>query len=169
MKQAVKLNEPKLMKRLSVLLRSGIPLVKALKVCGFPVQAIDRVSSGNPLHGALGGFFSQHSLALIRIGEHSGAVEKMLDAAADDILRQKKVIEDIMKSLFYPMAVLAMVFASMILFTFFIMPQFSGLFTQMGLHIPQGLTTGQTAAKAFIFAFICSWINLKLFFCHSIK
>jgi len=134
---------------LSVLLRAGLPLDRALKVlidmAAQPaVDALLRdllvsVKGGKPLSEALQAHesvFGTFYISMVRAGEASGQLSAVLDRLVEYLENAKKNRDTVVSALIYP-AILGVVATLSIVFMLaFVVPQFETLFDDMGDALP---------------------------------
>jgi general secretion pathway protein F len=105
---------------LSILSRSGVPLVEALKIAGEVVsntwlrqkiaEATVKVSEGSSLQVALeqSGYFPPMMLYMIASGEASGKLDDMLTRVADHMQQDVEMLLAVLLSLFGPLMLVVM-------------------------------------------------------------
>ena len=105
---------------LSILSRSGVPLVEALFIAGevtsnmcikeAVAEAAEKLKEGSSLHRALDacGFFPPMMIQMIASGEVSGELDNMLDRAAKNQQRELEGLLDTLVGLFEPLILLIM-------------------------------------------------------------
>ncbi|MCH7743287.1 MAG: type II secretion system inner membrane protein GspF [Proteobacteria bacterium] len=105
---------------LSILSRSGVPLVDALKIAGGVVsntwlrekiaEATVKVSEGSSLHLALesSGYFPPMMLYMIASGEASGELDDMLNRVANHMQQDVELLLGVLLSLFGPLMLILM-------------------------------------------------------------
>ena len=105
---------------LSILSRSGVPLVEALFIAGEVTsnlcikeavkEAAEKLKEGSSLHRALDacGFFPPMMIQMIASGEVSGELDNMLDRAAKNQQRELEGLLDTLVGLFEPLILLIM-------------------------------------------------------------
>ncbi|MFP6808506.1 MAG: type II secretion system inner membrane protein GspF [Pseudomonadales bacterium] len=105
---------------LSILSRSGVPLVEAMKIAGEVVsnswlrekvsEATVKVSEGSSLNVALeqSGYFPPMMLYMIASGEASGELDDMLARVADSMQQDVELLLGILLSLFGPLMLILM-------------------------------------------------------------
>lgn len=87
------------------------------------------------------GVFPEYFIKMTEIGEHSGTLEDVMDALSDHYKRQDHLMQSIRDALTYPLILLAMLFAVLLVLMTQVMPVFQEVFQQLGLEI-----TGVSAA-----------------------
>ena len=150
---------------LSVLLRAGLPLDRALKVlidmAAEPAldtllrDLLSAVKGGKPLSEALQaheGVFGTFYISMVRAGEASGQLSAVLDRLVEYLENSKKNRDTVVSALIYP-AILAVVATLSIVFMLaFVVPQFEALFDDMGDALPM-MTRWVIAGADFIEAY----------------
>jgi len=147
---------------LSVLLRAGLPLDRALKVLidmdGQPrMQAVLRellksVKGGKALSIALEPFedtFGSFYLSMVRAGEASGQLSAVLDRLVEHLESAKATRDSVVSAMIYPAILLVVAVLSIVVMLGFVVPQFETLFNDMGDALP-AMTKGVIAAAEFI-------------------
>ena len=147
---------------LSVLLRAGLPLDRALKVLidmdGQPrmrmvlADLLKSVKSGKALSLALQSYedlFGSFYLSMVRAGEASGQLSAVLERLVDHLQSAKKTRDSIVSALIYPAILLVVAVLSIVVMLGFVVPQFETLFNDMGDALP-GMTKVVIGAADFI-------------------
>ncbi|MEH6824731.1 MAG: type II secretion system F family protein [Motiliproteus sp.] len=125
----------------ATLLQAGIPLEKTLgllatindnsKVRKALQQVLTQVRAGASLGDALSGqpgVFSPLYISLVRAGEASGALERVLAHLARYLERSKWLHDTLISALIYPVILACVALASVLLLLTFVVPQFEQLF-----------------------------------------
>lgn len=136
-------------RNLALLLRSGLPLAKAMAVLKGMItnpemsrirdQVFERVRSGSPLSAALAEhreLFGDLYVNMVRAGEHGGTLDQVLGELADLLERSKQLRSSVISALIYPAILLAISVVSVFLLLGFVVPQFESLFADMGDALP---------------------------------
>ncbi len=134
---------------LATLLRSGLPLDRALEILiGLSpnprLQALlarirDEVRGGAALsktmeaHPAV---FSRFYVGMIRAGEAGGALGTVLARIAEFMERSRELKETVTSALIYPTILVLASVTSVLLLLVFVVPQFSQMFEQSGKALP---------------------------------
>lgn len=139
-------------RQFSTLLDAGLPLVRALTIMeqmikpGAMRNAVmdlkDEVESGSGLSDAMAKapkVFDKLYASMIRAGEASGQLGKILSRLADFREKSEKLKKEIIGALIYPVAVLSIATVILALIIIFIVPSFQKMFEQMKLDLP-GMT-----------------------------
>lgn len=136
-------------RELSVLLRAGLPIDRALKVIidmasdeglrELQQDLLDSVKAGKGLSQALQsypGVFSNFYVNMVRSGEASGHLADVLTRLSDYLVNAKSVRSSVISALVYPAILLTVAVLSIIGMLGFVVPQFEALFSDMGDALP---------------------------------
>ena len=147
---------------LSVLLRAGLPLDRALKVLidmdGQPrmravlAELLKAVKGGKALSLALQPYdeiFGPFYLSMVRAGEASGQLSAVLERLVEHLESAKATRDSIVSALIYPAILLVVAVISVVVMLGFVVPQFETLFNDMGDALP-GMTKAVIGAAEFI-------------------
>lgn len=134
---------------LSIMLRAGLALDNALRVLidmshkaavSQLLQSIlNDVKGGTPLSKALmshRSLFSDFYVNMIRSGEASGQMSKVLERLVEHMERLRDLRENAISATIYPAILLLVAILSLIGMLGFVVPQFEKLFTDMGDALP---------------------------------
>ncbi len=136
-------------RQLSTMMTAGVPLVQAIDIIGrghtnprmrdmvLGIKA--DVESGNTLADSLAKqplYFDALFVNLIRAGEHSGALETLLDRIATYKEKTEAIKKKIKKAMFYPVAVLVVATIVTAILLIFVIPEFQSLFNSAGAALP---------------------------------
>lgn len=158
-----------LARQLSLLISTGTPLVEALGAIERQMRdqrwksAVgdirSRVEDGAPLSEAFAAhptLFNPVACSLVRAGESSGGLEKMLDRMARLARQQEKVTSAILGSMLYPAVLLIVSVCVLVLMLTFVLPRFTTMFEALDAPLPATtealLFIGQTM-RAYWWAF----------------
>jgi len=155
-------------RELAVLLRAGLPIDRALKVmiemAGHPKvrelldSLLTSVKAGKGLSQALLSYpdvFNNFYINMVRSGEASGRLGDVLARLADYLANAKAVKSSVISSLIYPAILMVVAVISILGMLGFVVPQFQGLFNDMGDALPL-LTRGVISAGEFLKSY--GWI-----------
>lgn len=147
---------------LSVLLRAGLPLDRALKVLidmdGQPrmravlTDLLKAVKGGKALSVALQPYddiFGPFYLSMVRAGEASGQLSAVLERLVEHLESAKATRDSIVSALIYPAILLVVAVISVVVMLGFVVPQFETLFNDMGDALP-AMTKAVIGAAEFI-------------------
>lgn len=136
-------------RNLALLLRSGLPLAKAMDVMKGMIlnvemsrvrqEVFERVRGGASLSTALAEhreLFGDLYVNMVRAGEHGGTLGQVLGELADLLERSKALRSSVISALIYPSILLAISVISVFLLLGFVVPQFESLFMDMGDALP---------------------------------
>jgi general secretion pathway protein F len=134
---------------LATLLRAGLPLDRALEIlinlAATPavarlLQTIrDSVRGGKSLSQALDmhrEVFSRFYVSIVRAGEAGGALGTVLTRLADNMERSKELRESVMSALIYPVILIFVSVAAVMILLIYVVPQFEQTFAQAGKALP---------------------------------
>ncbi len=143
---------------LAVLLRSGLPIDRALKVLIDMSQNIvvtdllenmlDTIKSGKRLSQSLEPYedlFGSFYISMIRSGETSGHLSTVLSDLTKYLEEAQAVRSRVTSALIYPMILFVVATLSVVAMLGFVVPQFEALFQDMGDALPL-LTRGVISA-----------------------
>jgi type II secretory pathway component PulF len=137
-----------LWRNLAVLLQAGVPLAEALEVClrqqsgGIQVvlrQVLEAVQSGQTLADALARhsrWFDALTLAVVQVGQRSGALATVLGELADYQGRRRAVVNRLSTALLYPAILCAVGTAVVIFLMGHVIPQLLEVLTAAGRELP---------------------------------
>ncbi|MFH1459967.1 MAG: type II secretion system F family protein [Candidatus Omnitrophota bacterium] len=136
-------------RQLAVLLKSGVPILKGLKILSD--QATNRyfqivlgrihneVKDGKTLSSTLAVFpkiFPALYIALVKAGEESGTLEKALLRIAEYRQKQERIFSQIRTALTYPILMGIVGIGTIIFMLTFVMPRLLKIFTRLGQDLP---------------------------------
>lgn len=136
-------------RQLATMMQAGVPLVQAMDIIGrghanprmqdmvLGIKA--DVESGTSLADALAKrplYFDDLFVNLVRAGEHSGTLDKLLDKIATYKEKTEAIKKKIKKAMFYPAAVLVVAIVVSIILLVFVIPEFQSLFSSFGADLP---------------------------------
>lgn len=135
-------------KQLSVLLKSGIPLLQALellveqtegKMRSIVIDLKDNIKEGASLADSLSRYpktFESTYIQLVRAGEASGRLEFILDRLTLYLERQQALTKKIRGALTYPLIQLGIIIIVVGILLTFVVPQISQIFEGQGTTLP---------------------------------
>ena len=169
-------------RELSVLLRAGLPIDRALKVMidmaantqlrELLEELLSSVKAGKGLSQALQSYpqvFSNFYINMVRSGEASGHLAEVLTRLAEYLSNAKTVRSSVVSALIYPAILLTVAVLSIVGMLGFVVPQFEALFNDMGDALPvltRAVISAGEAVKSY------GWLMLLLvvgigFFCRN--
>jgi general secretion pathway protein F len=138
-----------LTRELATLLRSGLPLDRALEILiglaqtphmqTLLAQVRDDVRGGAALSTALEAHpdvFTRFYIGMIRAGEAGGALGNVLARISEFMERSQELKETVKSALIYPTILVLVSITSVMLLLIFVVPQFSQMFEQSGKALP---------------------------------
>ncbi len=135
-------------KQLSVLLKSGVPLLQALELLvdqsegslrSIVVRLKDGIKEGSSLADQLSRYpkiFDNIYVQLVRAGEASGKLELILERLTAYLERRQEIIKRIKKALSYPLLQLGVVTAVVIVLLTFVVPKIAATFETQKTVLP---------------------------------
>ncbi|MCG8588407.1 MAG: type II secretion system F family protein [Proteobacteria bacterium] len=148
---------------LSVVIESGIPLLQGLRdlaeqnpgVLGDTIADIaEAVEGGSALSDALGEHpevFSELIRSLVRAGEQSGALDRVLADLVQYLEWRESLGRKLRTALAYPAVVVAGVFGLILVVSTYVLPNFLGIFSELGIELP-ATTRALVATHQFVLA-----------------
>ena len=138
-----------LMRYLSLMLKVGTDLFKAIEFLSedfekpatrlFLLEVKSNLEKGNPFYTSFQNhpeLFSEVDTNLIKAGEESGNLEKILDQISISYSKQADLQNKIRSALIYPVLLLVVAFVIIILLITFVIPRLSSVFSDSGVEIP---------------------------------
>ncbi|MCP3876746.1 MAG: type II secretion system F family protein [Desulfobacteraceae bacterium] len=164
---------------ISMMLKSGIPIVTALEESAinsdrpnFESDISDMIitlQGGSSFSGAVEAnkhIFPKSVIHLIRIGEASGTLDERIKDASDHLKRIHGIISDTKQALLYPSFVMGTMFIGLIFWLYYVVPKIVTLFTEMDVQLP-ALTVFIINTSGFVQSYIFELISaliISIFF-----
>jgi type IV pilus assembly protein PilC len=136
-------------RQLATMISSGLSLLRALSILASQTEnkklagILQRVSVDVENGGSLSDAFAKHPVDfpplmvnMIRAGETGGFLEKAMESLAVNYEKESKLRSAIKSAMAYPVMVLLMSFAAVILMLVFIVPVFKEMFDGLGSELP---------------------------------
>lgn len=136
-------------RQLSSMLTSGLTLMQALVIlkdqmgssglADIVQTVVLDVENGKTLSSAIEKYdstFSPIYIALIKTGETSGLLDKVLTRLADNLEKQETLLQTIRSALLYPVVIIAMMVVVTIIMMVFVIPQLSVLYGNLNIELP---------------------------------
>lgn len=135
-------------KQLTVLLRSGVPLVQALELLteqtsgglqNIVISLRDNIKEGKSLAEAMQKYpnvFDNIYIQLVRAGEASGKLEIILERLTDYLAKRAEISAKIRGALIYPAIQLVIVLLVVVFLLSFVVPEIAGLFKKQNMQLP---------------------------------
>lgn len=138
-----------LFRQLSLMMHAGISLNNALEIIikqtqndslRYRIQDISQtIQDGQSLSAAFTQnkkIFSTYMISLVKVGEFSGTLDKILVYLANDLEKKRKIFEKIRIALVYPVLVLVVAFVVVIFIFIFVIPVLANMFVNMNIEMP---------------------------------
>ncbi len=136
-------------RQLSSMLTSGLTLMQALGILKEQIEnpkmkevvlgIIADVQDGKTFSSAIGKYpkvFSKIYISLIRAGESSGFLDKILLRLADNLEKDQKLKGTIRSALMYPVIIVILMVVVMGVMMIFVIPQLTVLYQNLGISLP---------------------------------
>ncbi len=136
-------------RQLSSMLASGLTLMRALDIlkdqmpnahmAEIVTTIINDVEEGKTLAQAIEKHpkvFSPIYISIIKAGEQSGLLDKVLARLADNLEKQEKLKSTIRSALMYPVIVVILMVVVMMIMMVYVMPQLSILYQNLNVPLP---------------------------------
>lgn len=134
---------------LSTMIAAGLPIIQALdilsrdedniKMHDFIVSVKSNVSAGKTLSESFVKFpeyFSNLYCSLIRTGEKSGALDKILNRLGTYLEKTEALKRKIKKAMIYPIAIVTVAIVVSLILLLFVVPKFQQIFSSFGAKLP---------------------------------
>ena len=135
-------------KQLSVLLKSGVPLLQSLELLvdqfkgrlhSVLIQIKDEVKEGKPLADAMSQYpkiFDSIYVQLVRAGEASGKLDEILLRLTEFLERTAQIKSRIRSAMQYPIVQMVIAVGVVLILLTAVVPQLEGLFEAQGDNLP---------------------------------
>lgn len=136
-------------RQLSSILTSGLTLMQALEILKDQVQRnsmkdvingiIGEIEEGKTFANAISKYphvFSPIYISLIRAGESSGFLDKILLRLADNLEKQQRLRNTVRAALMYPAVIVILMIAVMTVMMLFVIPQLNSLYISLNISLP---------------------------------
>jgi type II secretory pathway component PulF len=133
----------------SVMLRSGVTLTSALEEAAGDSESPDfeadiknmilSIEGGSNFSDAAENYphiFPKTVIYLIRLGEETGKLDRMLMDAAEHLKRVQKIVSDTKQALLYPCFVFIAMGAGLLFWFYYVVPKIVSLFKAMDVSLP---------------------------------
>lgn len=97
----------------------------------------DRCNLGESFYSSVdaAGVFPKYALDMIRIGEQSGKLEEVMRSLATHYKREENIANGIKNAVTYPLIIVAMMFAVILVLVIKVLPIFNDVFKQLGTEM----------------------------------
>lgn len=135
-------------KQMSVLLKSGVPLMQSLellseqfegKLRSIIISLKDDVKEGKSLADGMQAYpktFSNIYIQLVRAGEATGKLETILERLTQHLERQEEIQKKVSGALFAPMMQIAVIVIVVIVIMTFVVPNLKAMLKSAGQELP---------------------------------
>lgn len=135
--------------QLSMLLNSGIQLDRSLTILQEMIEKKklrdiitnlqNNIHGGDSFADALAKhpkIFSKLYINMVRAGETSGALDRVIKRLAEFIDNAQKLRDEVVTALYYPVFILFVAIGSVALLLMFVVPRFASMFDEVGVALP---------------------------------
>jgi type IV pilus assembly protein PilC len=136
-------------RQIATMMASGVPMVQAFDIItdgqknprfkNILTDVKQSIEGGSTLHEALGQYpvqFDELYRNLVRAGESAGVLDTILDTVATYKEKTESIKGKIKKALFYPIMVLVVALAVIMIMLLFVVPVFAKTFKDAGAQLP---------------------------------
>lgn len=136
-------------RQLSSMLSSGLTLMRGLEILKDQIEneamtevvnsIINEVEEGKTLAQAIEKHpkvFTPIYVSIIKAGEQSGLLDKVLSRLADNLEKQQKLKSTVKSALMYPVIVIILMVVVMVIMMIFVIPQLTVLYTNLNVPLP---------------------------------
>jgi len=135
---------------LSVMINSGIPMLKSLKSLGLQLSnksvlnsvintMVEDIQSGKSLSEAMSVFlnvFTDAEIGMVRSGEASGQLDRVLENLAADAEKAYSIKNKVKAAMMYPIVILFLLVAVVVAMMVWVIPKLTELFAATGSELP---------------------------------
>jgi general secretion pathway protein F len=145
---------------LAALIAAGVPLDRSLRLMSDPshgkriarvaIEAAEAVTSGQTLSSVLArptAGFARHEVGLVASAEHAGNFATVLTSLSSSLDQQVELRGKLGSALAYPLLLLIMAAASLVLIATILVPNLAPLFADSGTEPPMAITFLMNAVK----------------------
>lgn len=136
-------------KRLSFLMRAGVPILESLKLIHKQMKSkgsrvifdsvVADVSGGHFLSTALAKhkkLFGEFAINIIRVGETGGSLPENLNYLAEELKKKQELRKKVMSAMFYPIFIVVATLGIVALLTVVVFPKVLPIFTSLNVPLP---------------------------------
>ena len=162
-------------RQFATMVNSGLPILRALSILGDQteskelakvlVQTRTDVEQGASLSNAMVKHpkaFNNLYVSMVRSGETGGSLDSTLLRLAEMIEREVQLRGKIKSAMTYPIAVVALVMLIMSAMLLFVVPQFKGIYGQLGGTLPLPTRAIERRAIWAVFGAVVLWASSSL-------
>ena len=133
---------------LSVLIKGGVPILSALEICSEEAEGrlavsykkvAESIQRGHTLTESMAEemkFLGKLTLGLVEVGESNGSLDLMFEYAASILERRRKIKNDLIQAMIYPVIVTLMSFSAGFYITTVAIPKITSLLGQKHSALP---------------------------------
>jgi type IV pilus assembly protein PilC len=167
-------------RQFATMVNSGLPILRALAILSEQTENKELarvlgearldVEQGSSLSGALSKHdhvFNNLYVSMVRSGETGGSLDSTLLRLAELIEREVQLRGKIKSAMTYPIAVVALVLLIMSAMLLFVVPQFKGIYGQLGGTLPlptRALLFVSDAFKSYWYIVVAALVAARFFF-----
>jgi type IV pilus assembly protein PilC len=167
-------------RQFATMVNSGLPILRALAILADQTENKELarvlgearldVEQGSSLSGALAKHdhvFNNLYVSMVRAGETGGSLDSTLLRLAEMIEREVQLRGKIKSAMTYPIAVVALVLLIMSAMLLFVVPQFKGIYGQLGGTLPlptRALLFVSDAFKSYWYVVVGALVAARFFF-----
>ena len=151
-----------ILNNIALMLRTGVPIINALEeaaestelpgIAGDMNDIIASIQGGASFSEAAQNYshiFPESVIHLIKIGEETGQLDKMLKDASEHLKRIQVIVSETKQALLYPTFVFIAIGAGLIFWFYYVVPKILTLFTEMDVALP-GITLFLVGVSDFV-------------------
>ncbi len=133
---------------MAMMLKAGLPLIDTIRTLQAETRSkpmrtllqkiLDAVENGSALWRAMDaqGFFSMHTIALVRIGEEAGSLAQNMEYLAAQEEKDHELRSKVKMAMLYPSIVLVIMFIIIIVLGMFVLPNLIGVLFALNVPLP---------------------------------
>jgi type IV pilus assembly protein PilC len=132
--------------RFAVAFKAGIPIADAVHLIAGDDEYFGKhlaciaheIQAGIPLHRALAnrGVFPPYLVSMVKVGEEAGVLDTVMESLATFYEQEDNLGHEIKDALMYPLILIAMVTAVVLVLTSRVLPVFEDILAAAGAHMP---------------------------------
>ncbi len=136
-------------RQIATMLSAGLTLLQGLTILKNQIQKdhmvvmidsiINAIEEGKTFSEALAqypGVFSPIYLSIIRAGETTGLLDKIMLRLADTLEKRRQLQAQIQSAFLYPLIIVILMIIVVLIMVFFVIPQLSTLYTSLNIALP---------------------------------
>lgn len=136
-------------RNLQIMITAGMPLPRALRILSeqtknkkFKKTILDienNITKGQNLSDSLSrhpGIFSDLFVSMVKVGEESGTIDKVLKNLTYQMEREKELMTKIKSAMTYPLVILILMMLIGVAMMILVVPKLTAVFTEMNVELP---------------------------------